>query len=79
MVRNLPCNAGDANSIPGPGTKIPHAAEQLSPHVSTTELVHPQQRVCVPQRKIPHDATKIPCAATKTQRRQINFKNNFAK
>ena len=46
VVRNLPCNAGDASSIPGPGTKISHAAEQLSPHASTTELVRHQRRVC---------------------------------
>ena len=25
MVKNLPCNAGDAGLIPGQGTKIPHA------------------------------------------------------
>ena len=30
MVKNLPCNAGDVGSIPGQGTKIPQAAEQLS-------------------------------------------------
>ena len=24
---NLPCNTGDMGSIPGSGTKIPHAAE----------------------------------------------------
>ena len=30
MVKNLPSNAGDASSIPGLGTKIPHAcAPQL--------------------------------------------------
>ena len=26
VVQNLPCNAGDASSNPGWGTKIPHAA-----------------------------------------------------
>ena len=31
VVKNPPCNAGDSGSIPGGGTKIPHAAEQLSP------------------------------------------------
>ena len=30
VVKNLPSNAGDAGSIPGRGTRIPHAAEQLS-------------------------------------------------
>ena len=32
VVENPPSNAGDVDSIPGRGTKIPHAAGQLSPH-----------------------------------------------
>ena len=32
MVKNLPFNAGDVGSIPGQGTKIPHATEQLTPN-----------------------------------------------
>ena len=31
MVKNLPSNTGDTGLIAGQGTKIPHAAEQLSP------------------------------------------------
>ena len=31
VVKNLPSNAGDVSSIPGQGTKIPHAVGQLSP------------------------------------------------
>ena len=31
VVKNPPYNAGDAGLIPGQGTKIPHAAGQLSP------------------------------------------------
>ena len=38
VVKNPPYNAGDAGLIPGQGTKIPHAVEQLSPHATTTEL-----------------------------------------
>ena len=38
VVKNLSSNAGDAGSIPGWGTKIPHATGQLSPHITTTEL-----------------------------------------
>ena len=34
VVKNLPCKAGDADLIPGQGTKIPHAKEQLSPHAT---------------------------------------------
>ena len=37
MVKNLPCHAGDVGLIPGQGTKIPRAAEQLSPRAATTE------------------------------------------
>ena len=58
MVRNLPCNAGDTGSIPGQGTKIPHASEQVSPRMATSESVHPQH-------KITHDATKTQCSLNK--------------
>ena len=36
VVSNPPCNAGD--SIPGQGTKTPHAKEQLSPCIATPQL-----------------------------------------
>ena len=43
MVKNLPSNAGDAGSNPGQGTKIPHAAGQLSPRSTTREKpAHPR-------------------------------------
>ena len=32
MVKNPSCNAGDTGSIPGLGTRIPHAAAQLNVH-----------------------------------------------
>ena len=38
VVKNLSCKAGDTGLIPGQGTKIPHATEQLSPCATTTEL-----------------------------------------
>ena len=31
VMKNPPCNAGDAGSIPSRGTKSPHASKQLSP------------------------------------------------
>ena len=40
MVKNSPSNAGDADSIPGQETEIPHAAGQLSPRPTTTEPAH---------------------------------------
>ena len=64
VVKNPPCNAGNAGVIPGQGTKIPHAVEQLNTHAVTTE--------CVPQWKSLHDATKIPCASTRTRCGQKN-------
>ena len=39
VVKNPLCNAGDAGSTPGPGTKIPCAMEQLSLCATTTEPV----------------------------------------
>ena len=33
VVKNPPSNSGDVGSIPGLGTKIPYAAEQLVCHV----------------------------------------------
>ena len=57
VVKNLPSNAGDAGSISGPGTKIPQAAEQLSPRATATEpqlenpwaTLHDPRRSHVPQ------------------------------
>ena len=40
VVENPPCNAGNAGLIPGQGTKIPHAMEQLSLPTTTRESVH---------------------------------------
>ena len=42
VAKNLPCSAGDTGSITGQGTKIPHTAEQLSPHAtkkSTPQII----------------------------------------
>ena len=47
-VKNPPSNAEDVGLIPGQGTKIPHAAEQLSLSATTTELVCLNQRSRVP-------------------------------
>ena len=48
MVKDPPANAGDVGSIPGQGTKIPHAAGQQSPHATTTELTLLNERGCMP-------------------------------
>ena len=39
VAKNMPCNAGDADSIPGGGTRLSHASEQLSPCITTTQPV----------------------------------------
>ena len=39
-VKNMLYKAGDTGSIPGQGTKIPHAIQQLNPSASTTETEH---------------------------------------
>ena len=39
---SLPYNAGDVGLIPGQGTRVPHAMEQLSPTATTGESAPPQ-------------------------------------
>ena len=41
MVKNPPCEASATGVVPGQGTKIPHAAEQLS---QTTETPEPKSQ-----------------------------------
>ena len=54
MVKNPPSNAGDAGSIPGWGTKIPHTTGQLNLRAATREK----------------PTMKSLCAAMKTQNSQ---------
>ena len=58
-------NAGDTGSVPGQGTKIPHATGQLSPHTAT--------------KKIPHAATKTPMQPKVNKKSNIleNNKNEY--
>ena len=44
VVKRMPCNAWDVGLIPGWGTKIPRATEQLSPYATTRESVQRNQR-----------------------------------
>ena len=67
-AKNLPSNAGDAGSVPGRGTKIPHALGQLIPRAATA-----RSGAHVPQlARSPQNATKILCAAIKMQHSKIN-------
>ena len=38
VVKNSLCSARDMGSIPSWGTKIPHAAELLSPHAAARDF-----------------------------------------
>ena len=40
VVKNLLSKAGEVGLIPGRGTKIPHAIEQLSPRATIREPMH---------------------------------------
>ena len=77
MVENPLCTTGDVGLTPGWEAKIPYAGEQLSPHAAAAEPQAPESachnsRICVPQPKSPH-------AATKTQHSQINKSVKFGK
>ena len=61
VVKNLPPNAGDIGSIPGRGTKIPHATWQLRPLAENRET-RPTEK--------PALCNRDPGATVKTQRSQ---------
>lgn len=63
-------------SIPGQGTRVLRAMEQLGPS-TTTELMHHNLSVCALQQKISRDTVRIPHATAKTRHSHINeyFKN----
>ena len=70
VVKNLPFNAGPS-LIPGQGTKITRASEQLSPRATTTEPVCSGPHAPQLERS-PCATAKSPNAATKTRYSQIN-------
>ena len=68
MVENPPCSAGHAGSIPGRGTKMPHASRQLS-----LQGLHQNN---------PRDTAKIPmcCNQDPTKiKKKVKKKNFFLK
>ena len=41
LIKSLPCNAGDAGSVSGQGTRISQVMEELwSPHATSRESLH---------------------------------------
>ena len=51
VVKNLPSNVANEDSILGQGTKIRHATGQLSPYATTREALLPQQRAGAAKKK----------------------------
>ena len=45
MVKTLPSTAGDVGSMPGWGTRIPHATGQLSPRAHTQINIEKKENV----------------------------------
>ena len=43
VIKNLPSNARDMDSIPGQGLRIPHAMRQISPCAATKKSARPLQ------------------------------------
>ena len=66
VVKNLPCNAGDASSIPGWGKKSPFFSEKPSLCIAATKPVPQPVHPCITVKRIPRDPTRIPCAKAKT-------------
>ena len=63
VAKNSPSNTGDGGSIPGRGTKIPHAVGQLSlgtttTRNTTTEPTCPGARVPQLEKENPHTTTR---------------------
>ena len=56
VVKNQPCNARDAGSIPGQGTKTPRAMEKLRLQAATRESICCNERYHMLQQR--HDAAK---------------------
>ena len=65
VVKNPLYNAGDAGSILGQGTKIPHATGQLSPRTTNTEFAHLNERAGMLQTTEPtRSGTHVPQPAS---------------
>ena len=75
VVKNLPCNAGDAGLIPGGRTKIPYATEQLSLQAKITEAHAPLDSECI-TRKIMHDKQRSHLSQ-QDMAQQNKYMNNF--
>ena len=69
VVKNLPSNARNMGSIPGRGTKVPHATGQLGLRATTRQPTRCNERkACMPQQR--------PSTAPKKQTRKRKGKRN---
>ena len=73
MVKNPPCNAVDMGSIPGWGTGISLAAEQLSPRATTGVSVRHKERSHMTQWRFLSAAIKIRCSKKKQISKNLFF------
>ena len=56
VVKNPPSNGGDEHSIPGQGTKIPHASGQLSLNATTREPTLYNEKILISKLKKKKDS-----------------------
>lgn len=68
MVKHPPCKVGDAGPILSQAIKTPHAAEQLSPHATTPELLCPSPQA--PQQERLRDSAKTREGQIKTNKKK---------
>ena len=68
VVKHPPCKVGDAGPILSQAIKTPHAAEQLSPHATTPELLCPSPQA--PQQERLRDLAKTREGQIKTNKKK---------
>ena len=68
MVKNLPCDAGDTGSVPGPGrSHMPRSNEASMP-----QLLCPHSRACALKREKPHTTTREWTPLTTTREKSMH-------
>ena len=78
MVKNPPCNSGEAGLIPGWRTKILHAAEQLSLYTTTGEkqTKTPRSRINKLKKKLDGGVEEHGAPPTNTSQKYIFYMQN---
>ena len=83
VVKNPPAKAGDMDSIPGPGTKIPHVSEQLNLCTTTAKACMSQSPCSATNRshhnKKPAYHTQRAAPAHRIQRKPVDRNKDSVK